>query len=135
MSKRIDEPLMALWFGNFYRPAYDDREFVDESMREIAGMGFNCVELDSKAWVDFRERCRGGEASGYVAQQEYMMQAAQRAGLAYMFLALYLNGDNLYPHIRFSPPIYGESVTRADGTDGKWCASSASGVTRRCRSC
>ena len=120
MSKRIDEPLMALWFGNFYRPAYDDREFVDESMREIAGMGFNCVELDSKAWVDFRERCRGGEASGYVAQQEYMMQAAQRAGLAYMFLALYLNGDNLYPHIRFSPPIYGESVTRADGTDGKW---------------
>ena len=120
MPKRVDEPLMVLWFGNFYRPAYDDRAFIDASMREIAHLGFNCVELDSKAWEDFQERCRGGEASQYVAQQEYMMEAAGRHGLAYMFLALYLNGDNLYPHIRFSPPIYGESVVKLDGTDGKW---------------
>ena len=48
------------------------------------------------------------------------MEAARREGLAYIFLALYGNGDNLYPHIRFSPPIHGESVTRRDGTDGKW---------------
>ena len=48
------------------------------------------------------------------------MEAARRHGLAYMFLALYLNGDNLYPHIRFSPPVYGESVTNMDGTNGKW---------------
>ena len=120
MPKRVDEPLMALWFGNFYRPAYDDRAFIDASMMEIAKLGFNCVELDSKAWEDFQERCRGGEASQYVAQQEYMMEAARRHGLAYMFLALYLNGDNLYPHIRFSPPVYGESVTNMDGTNGKW---------------
>ena len=50
MPKRVDEPLMVLWFGNFYRPAYDDRAFIDASMREIAHLGFNCVELDSKAW-------------------------------------------------------------------------------------
>lgn len=117
---RIDEPLMTLWFGNFYRPAYDDRAFVDESIQTIRDLGFNCVLLDSKAWEDFRERFAGGEASQYVAQQEYMMQALHREGLAHMFLSLYLNGDNLYPNIRFSPPIYGESVVKADGTDGRW---------------
>ena len=120
MSKEIREPLFAVWFGNFYRPAFDDRAFLDASMKVIARLGFNCVELDSKAWEDFRDRFAGGEASDYVAQQEYMMEAAGREGLAYMFMALYLNGDNLYPHIRFSPPIHGESVTNADGTDGRW---------------
>ena len=120
MSVHLNQPLLCLWFGNFYRPAFDDRDFVDESMRKISRMGFNCIELDSKAWEDFQIRCRGGEASDYVAQQEYMMEAARREGLAYIFLALYGNGDNLYPHIRFSPPIHGESVTRRDGTDGKW---------------
>ena len=120
MSKEIREPLFAVWFGNFYRPAFDDRAFLDASMKVIARLGFNYVELDSKAWEDFRDRFAGGEASDYVAQQEYMMEAAGREGLAYMFMALYLNGDNLYPHIRFSPPIHGESVTNADGTDGRW---------------
>lgn len=120
MSKAIHEPLFSVWFGNFYRPAFDDRAFLDASMREISRLGFNCVELDSKAWEDFRDRFAGGEASDYVAQQEYMMDAAQREGMAYLFLALYLNGDNLYPHIRFSPPIHGESVTNADGKDGRW---------------
>ena len=120
MPTRIDTPLMALWFGNFYRPAFDDRTFVDASMEAIQSLGFNCVELDTKAWEDVDARCRGGEASEYVQQQEYMMQAAQKRGLGCMFLALYLNGDNLYPHIRFSPPIYGESVTNRDGTDGRW---------------
>jgi len=27
----IHEPLMAIWFGNFYRPAFDDRAFIDAS--------------------------------------------------------------------------------------------------------
>ncbi len=120
MYKHVDEPLMTVWFGNFYRPAFDDRAFIDESMRRIREMGFNNVELDSKAWEDFAERYAGGEASDYVAQQEYMMEAAAKNGLAHMFLALYLNGDNLYPHIRFSPPIHGESVINSDGTDGRW---------------
>ena len=120
MEKHISEPLMTLWFGNFYRPAYDDREFVDNAMQNIRRMGFNAVLLDSKAWEDFRDRYAGGEASQYIAQQEYMMQSATREGLAHMFLSLYLNGDNLYPNIRFSPPIHGESVTLPDGTDGRW---------------
>lgn len=120
MHKHIDEPLMTIWFGNFYKPAFDDRVFVDESMTRIREMGFNCVQLDSKAWEDFAKRCAGGEASDYVAQQEYMMQSAANAGLAFSFMALYLNGDNLYPNIRFSPPIHGESVTKLDGTDGRW---------------
>ena len=120
MTRQISEPLLTLWFGNFYRPAYDDRAFVDGAMQRIRRMGFNAVLLDSKAWEDFRERYLGGEASQYVAQQEYMMQSAAREGLAHVFLSLYLNGDNLYPNIRFSPPIHGESVTLPDGTDGRW---------------
>ena len=120
MTMQITEPLMTLWFGNFYRPAYDDKGFIDDAMQRIRQMGFNAVLLDSKAWEDFRDRYAGGEASQYVAQQEYMMQAASREGLAHLFLSLYLNGDNLYPNIRFSPPIHGESVTLPDGADGRW---------------
>lgn len=114
------EPILNLWFGNFYRPAFDDREYIDQSMKLIHDLGFNCVELDSKAWEDFEERYCGKEASQYVEMQEYMMESAQSNGLEYSFLALYLNGDNLYPHIRFSPPVRGESVIQPDGSDGKW---------------
>ena len=118
MSINNNEPILGIWFGNFYGPALDDRAFIDRSVRKMAQLGFSCVELDSKAWEDFRDRFEGGESSEYVAQQEYIMEAVQREGMAYMFLALYLNGDNLYPHIRFSPPIYGESVMRAAGASG-----------------
>ncbi len=114
------EPLIGVWFGNFYRPAFDDRAFIDESIAKIKAMGFNSVQLDTKAWEDFAQRFAGLEASEYVAQQEYMMEALKSAGLSHQFLALYLNGDNLYPNIRFSPPIYGESVKAADGSDGRW---------------
>ena len=95
MTRRINEPLMTLWFGNFYRPAFDNRAFIDQSMKIIREMGFNCVQLDSKAWEDFRARYADGEASRYIAQQEYMMEAAHREGLAHSFMALYLNGDKL----------------------------------------
>lgn len=115
-----EEPILNLWFGNFYRPAFDDREYIDRSMKLIRDLGFNCVELDSKAWEDFDERYSGKEASQYVAMQEYMMESARSNGLEYSFLALYLNGDNLYPNIRFSPPVMGESVIQPDGSDGKW---------------
>ena len=111
---------MCVWFGNFYRPAFDDRAFIDSAMESIAGIGFNCVELDSKAWADFEARFNGELLSQYVAQQEYMMDSAAGQGLAFMFLALYLNGDNLYPNIRYSPPLLGESITKPDGTDGNW---------------
>lgn len=120
IDKRTGKPFINVWFGNFYRPAYDDKEFTDRAIAQLADMGFNGIQLDSKAWEDFRERFSGGEASQYVAQQEYMMEVCKRNGISHNFLALYLCADNLYPNIRFSPPIFGESVTNPDGTDGRW---------------
>lgn len=118
-DKKTGEPYINIWFGNFYRPAYDNKEFVKENIALLKKLGFNSVLLDSKAWEDFRERFQGKEASPYVSMQEYMQQELKKAGMSHEFLALYLNGDNLYPNIRFSPPIYGESVIDADGNDGK----------------
>lgn len=117
---KTGEPYINVWFGNFYRPAYENRDFIDEAVKLIKENGFNSIMLDSKAWEDFRERYDGGEASAYVKTQEYMMKRVLDEGMSYEHLSLYLNADNLYPNIRFSPPIYGESVTNADGTDGKW---------------
>lgn len=120
IDKNTGEPYINIWFGNFYRPAYDDREFVKESIALLKKLGFNSVLLDTKAWEDFRDRCQGKEASPYVSMQEYMQKELKDAGMSHEFLALYLNGDNLYPNIRFSPPVYGESVTDQNGNDGKW---------------
>lgn len=117
---RTNEPFINIWFGNFYKPAYDDKEFIEREIKELKRLGFNGVQLDTKAWEDFAERFSGGEASQYVAQQEYMMKVCIENGISYNFLTLYLCADNLYPNIRFSPPIFGESVTNADGSDGKW---------------
>lgn len=114
------DTFINLWFGNFYEPAFSNKEFIDRSMEHIKQLGFDHIQLDSKAWEDFADRYSGGKASEYVEMQEYMMNKAGEAGLSFNFLALYLNGDNLYPNIRFSPPIYGESVTNPDGSDGKW---------------
>ncbi len=120
IEKKTKEPFINIWFGNFYKPAFDDREFIDKSVKRLRDMGFNGIQLDSKAWEDFRERFSGGEASEYVAQQEYMMKVCRDNGISHNFLALYLCADNLYPNIRFSPPVFGESVTNPDGTDGRW---------------
>lgn len=120
IEKKTKEPFINIWFGNFYRPAFDDREFIKENIAKLRDMGFNGIQLDSKAWEDFRDRFNGGEASDYVAQQEYMMEVCRENGISHNFLALYLCADNLYPNIRFSPPIFGESVTNPDGSDGRW---------------
>lgn len=120
MSRTDNRPYMNVIFGNFYSPAFDDEEFVDETMALIRDLGFNSVMFDTKAWEDFRERCEGGGLSQYVKMQEYMGRSAHRHGLAYNFLLLYLNGDNLYPHIRYSPPIFGEEIMYLDGTPGHW---------------
>ena len=120
LEQKEKKPYISVWFGNFYRPAYDDREFVKEAVSLIKEWGFNSVRLDSKDWEDFRERFAGGEPSEFVAMQEFIQQELKRQGLSHEFLALYLNGDNLYPNIRFSPPVYGESVTKLNGEDGKW---------------
>ncbi len=119
-SIATDKPYINVIFGNFYCPAYDDEEFVDETMQLIKDLGFNSVMFDTKAWEDFRERYETGALSQYVKMQEYMGKSALAHKLHYNYLLLYLNGDNLYPHIRFSPPIFGEETVRADGTPGKW---------------
>lgn len=120
IDKRTGDPYINIWFGNFYRPAYDDKDFVKESIALLKRLGFNSVMLDTKAWEDFKERCEGKEASQFVSMHEYMQQELKSQGMSHEFLALYLNGDNLYPNIRFSPPIYGESVIDKNGNDGKW---------------
>lgn len=120
LDKKTKEPYINVWFGNFYKPAFDDKEFVKDAVSLLKHLGFNSVLLDAKAWEDFAERFEGGEASQYVKMQEFMQKELKCQGMSHEFLALYLNGDNLYPNIRFSPPIYGESVVNPDGSDGKW---------------
>ncbi len=120
ISTTDNRPYKNVIFGNFYSPAYDDREFVDETMGLIRELGFNSVMFDTKAWEDFRERYETGALSQYVEMQEYMGKSALEHGLSYNFLLRYMNGDNLYPHIRYSPPIYGEETVYADGRPGKW---------------
>lgn len=120
IDKNTGEPYINVWFGNFYKPAYDDKAFVKKGIALLKDLGFNSVRVDAKAWEDFKTRCEGGPASQYVAMQEYMERELKAQGMSHEFLALYLNADNLYPNIRFSPPIYGESVVNAEGQDGKW---------------
>lgn len=119
-SKTDNRPYMNVIFGNFYSPAFDDEKFVDETMGLIKKLGFNSVMFDTKAWEDFKERYETGALSQYVKMQEYMGESAHRHGLSYNFLLLYLNGDNLYPHIRYSPPIFGEETVYLDGRPGHW---------------
>jgi hypothetical protein len=107
--------MLSIWFGNFFEPFFSDREAVRRGIAEVAELGFNSINLDSKAWEDFFARYRGGPASAYVAMQEFMMQEAAARGLDYTHLALYLCGDNLYPAIRDVPPVRGEESVRPDG--------------------
>ena len=119
-NKKDGKPYMNVIFGNFYSPAFDDEDFVDETMELIRTLGFNSVMFDTKAWEDFKERYETGALSQYVKMQEYMGTSAHRHELFYNFLLLYLNGDNLYPHIRFSPPIIGEGIEYLDGTKARY---------------
>ena len=77
-----DRPFLSIWFGNFFEPFYGDREAVRRGIAEVASLGFNSVNLDSKAWEDFFERYRGGKASQYVKMQEFIMGAAVKLRLA-----------------------------------------------------
>ena len=107
--------MLSIWFGNFFEPFFSDRDAVRRGIAEIAELGFNSINLDSKAWEDFFARYRGEPASPYVAMQEFMMQEAASRGLDYTHLALYLCGDNLYPTIRDVPPVRGEEPTLPNG--------------------
>lgn len=107
--------MLSIWFGNFFEPFFSDREAVRRGIAEVAELGFNSINLDSKAWEDFFARYRGEPASPYVAMQEFMMQEAAARGLDYTHLALYLCGDNLYPTIRDVPPVRGEEPVLPNG--------------------
>jgi hypothetical protein len=116
MSKSSNKtPMLSIWFGNFFEPFYSDREAVRRGIAEVAELGFNSINLDSKAWEDFFARYRGEPASQYVAMQEFMMAEMVKHGMDYTCLALYLCGDNLYPNIRSVPPVRGEEPMRPDG--------------------
>lgn len=109
------QPFLSMWLGNFFEPYRSDSEAVEAALADIASMGFTSVNLDSKAWQDFYDRAEGAPASPYVAMQELMMAEAARLGMDYTFLALYLNGDNLYPNVREVPPVRGEEAVGLDG--------------------
>ena len=107
--------MMSIWFGNFFEPFYSDFEATRKDIAEVASLGFNSINLDSKGWEDFYARYRGKPASQYVAMQEFMMAEMAKLGLDYTCLALYLCGDNLYPNIRSVPPVRGEEPMRPNG--------------------
>jgi hypothetical protein len=108
-------PFLSIWFGNFFEPFYSDYEATRKGIAEVASLGFNSINLDSKAWEDFFARYRGEPASQYVAMHEFMMTEMAKFGLDYTCLALYLCGDNLYPNIRSVPPVRGEEPMRPNG--------------------
>ena len=110
-------PFISIWFGNFFEPFYSDREATRRGIAEVAGLGFNSINLDSKAWEDFFARYRGEPASQYVAMHEFMMAEMAKLGLDYTCLALYLCGDNLYPNIRSVPRCAARN--RYDRTAGR----------------
>jgi hypothetical protein len=115
LTIRPGVPLIQLWFGNFFEPWLSNRARVAAALAEIRNLGFNAVNLDSKAWEDFFARYRGKPASPYVAMQEFMMAEAHRLGLGHSFLAVYFCGDNLYPVLRDAPPVRGEDAIGPDG--------------------
>ena len=120
IDQNTKKPYINIIYGNFYEPAYSDKASVEETMKWISRLGYTSVMLDTKDSEDFRECFAGGEKSIYVAMQEYMQQAAKKYGLTYNYLVLYMCGDNLYPHIRTSKPVLGESIRYIDGREGNW---------------
>jgi hypothetical protein len=116
MSKqRENHPFISIWFGNFFEPFYSNYEATRKGIAEVASLGFNSINLDSKSWEDFFARYRGEAASQYVAMHEFMMTEAAKLGVDYTCLALYLCGDNLYPNIRDVAPVRGEEPMRPNG--------------------
>jgi len=110
-----NRPVISIWFGNFFEPFYSDYEATRKGIAEVANLGFNSINLDSKPWEDFFARYRGEPASQYVAMHEFMMAEMAKHGMDYTCLALYLCGDNLYPNIRSVPPVRGEEPMRPNG--------------------
>ena len=94
-TTKSERPFLSLWFGNFFEPFYSNREATRKGIADVASLGFNSINLDSKPWEDFFARYRGEPASQYVGMHEFMMEEAATHGMDYTHLALYLCGDNL----------------------------------------
>lgn len=46
MKNRV---FLSIWFGNFFEPFYSDFKAVSEGIADAASLGFNSINLDSKA--------------------------------------------------------------------------------------
>ncbi len=53
ISKTDNAPYMNVIFGNFFSPAYDEEEFVDNTMRLIKELGYSSVMFDTKVMGGF----------------------------------------------------------------------------------
>lgn len=102
------EPMLQCWMGHFFEPFFSDPQAVREGLRAIRRMGFNAVQTDSKGTENFFSRARGEPADPYVAMQERMLKGIRDEGMRHSALAIYCNGDNLYPSITDSPAARGE---------------------------
>ena len=78
-SPTTPQPMLSIWFGNFFEPFYSDYEATRRGIADVASLGFNSINLDSKPWEDFFARYRGEPASPYVAMHEFMMARARAA--------------------------------------------------------
>ena len=87
---KADEPYVSLWFGNFFEPAFSNREYIDCAMKDIARMGFNCVLLDSKSWQDFWDRYDGKGDRKYALEyyRSLGMAHAEKDGAHYFMIIL-----------------------------------------------
>ena len=99
-------PLFASWFGTLFEPYYSDFEAAASAIDEMRALGINCVVLDSKLWREFSEFFRDGTENHYVAMQRRVINRCRDIGMGVSFLALYHNGDNLWPKLHDSPPEF-----------------------------
>jgi hypothetical protein len=77
MSKQNKKrPFISIWFGNFFEPFYSGFEATRKGIADCVALGFNSINLDSKAWGDFFDRYRGGKASQYMNARYTHLQVA-----------------------------------------------------------
>lgn len=50
IDKKTNEPFVNIWFGNFYRPAFDDKDFIKDSIKRLKKMGFNESLSAANSW-------------------------------------------------------------------------------------
>ena len=104
-----NEPFLNLWFGNFYEPAYGDREAVERTLGEIAELGFYNVIMDSKTWQDFSSPPVLGES---------VMRLDGSDGNWYKYRSSSVH-DVMERHVRGFPSLYREGHSAGRTEDGE----------------